>query len=99
VRILLLTPTPEIACVLNPGGPEDESLRQHAQQVRDLASEYGIGLMDSLAAFEMHAVNHDGLENLLSWVNHPNRDGHELVVQELLRWFLITPLSETERTP
>ena len=27
--------------------------------------------------------------DLLSWSNHPNRHGHELVARELMRWFAI----------
>jgi len=95
IPVLLLTPTPEVACFLDAGGVEDTLLRQHAQQVRELAADYGVGLVDSLSAFDRHAPLHGGLENLLSWVNHPNRAGHELVARELLRWFPITaqPLS------
>ena len=95
IPVLLLTPTPEAACFIDPSGVEDTLLRQHAQQVRDLSAEYGVGLVDSLSAFDRHAPLHGGLENLLSWVNHPNRAGHELVARELLRWFPITaqPLS------
>jgi hypothetical protein len=26
------------------------------------------------------------LANLLSWPNHPNRRGHDLVVDEVMRW-------------
>lgn len=92
IPVLLLTPTPEVACFLEPGGAADTTLRQHAQQVRDLAAEYRVGLVNSLHAFDTHASAYGGLENLLSWVNHPNRAGHELVARELLRWFPLTAL-------
>jgi acyl-CoA thioesterase I len=84
VKLLLLTPTADQTRLALPG-PADE-LSQHAAQVRDLASEYGVGLVDSLAVFDRYQQA-GALSDLLSWPNHPNRRGHELVAQELLRWF------------
>ena len=49
VPVILLTPTSDTRAKLD--DPEDP-LRQHARQVRGLAAEYGIGLVDSLAAFD-----------------------------------------------
>jgi hypothetical protein len=50
---------------------------------------YDTGLVDSLAAFERVLTDEGDLSDLLSWPNHPNRTGHELVARELLRWFPI----------
>lgn len=87
-KVILLTPTPDTT--LRKDGPEEDGLelRAHATQIRELAEEYGVGLVDSLAAFDAYQGNGD-LSDLLSWGNHPNRAGHELVTKELLRWFPI----------
>jgi len=87
VKVILLTPTADRT--QRPDAPEEERrpLREHAEQVRALAAEYGIGLADSLAAFDAHQRTGD-LTDLLSWTNHPNRAGHDLVVRELMRWFV-----------
>lgn len=84
VKVLLLTPTPDQRANLD--DPEDPLVR-HADQVRRLVAELGVGLVDSLAAFERAMKNGQRLEDLMSQVNHPNRAGHELVAAELMRWF------------
>ncbi len=63
-------------------------LAQHTQQVRRLAAEYGVGLVDSYAAFQRFAAGGGDLSGLMSQPNHPNRRGHELVAEELAPWFL-----------
>jgi len=83
IKVLLLTPTPDLAAV---GNPKDE-LARHAEQVRRLATEYSVGLVDSFAAFQTAVKSGGRLEDLMAQSNHPNRHGHELVAAELLRWF------------
>jgi len=89
VKMLLMTPTPDIT--QRPDVPEEERrpLQEHAQQVRDLASEYEVGLVDSLAAFEQYQQQPADLTDLLAWQNHPNKYGHAIVAREILRWFPI----------
>ncbi|MEE2940130.1 MAG: alpha/beta hydrolase fold domain-containing protein [Planctomycetota bacterium] len=84
VPVLLLTPTSDTRAELD--DPKDP-LRQHARQVRALATEYGVGLVDSLAAFDAHVAEGGELSELMSQVNHPSRRGHELVARALLEWF------------
>ena len=67
-------------------GEDKTLLGDHAEKIRFLAAKYEIGLVDSLAAC-MEAVTPGDLSDILSWNNHPNRTGHELVARELLRWF------------
>jgi len=89
-KVLLLTPTMDIT--QRPGTAatkESQDLQQHAEQIRWLSDEYGVGLVDSLVAFERYLENSGELSDLLSWANHPNYAGHKLVTQELLRWFPI----------
>ena len=84
IKVLLLTPTPDLAAKLQ--DPTD-ALVQHAAQVRRLAQTNGVGLVDSLKAFEAAVGAGAKLEELMSQGNHPNRRGHELVSAELLKWF------------
>ena len=84
VKVILLTPTADLHAKLD--DPNDP-LNQHAEQIRRLAAEYHVGLVDSLAAFKNH-VHQDGrLQDLMAQSNHPNRKGHELVAPLLLEWF------------
>jgi len=86
-KVLLLTPTPD-ASAIGAGPAEDwAALQQHAEQIRALASEYRVGLVDSLQAFTRYQQAGGDLTDLLSWSNHPNRAGHALVATELLRFF------------
>lgn len=84
VRVILLTPTPDLNAHLD--DPADP-LNQQAEQVRLLAREYGVGLVDSLAAFQSAIRRGQKLNKLMAQSNHPNRKGHELVARELLKWF------------
>lgn len=83
IKVLLLTPTPDQRSNLD---APDDPLHQHAQQIRRLAREHGVGLVDSLARFEEQVRSGVPLTNLMSHVNHPNRNGHELVARELMKW-------------
>ena len=82
-KVILLTPTADLrANLLDPADP----LQQHAAQIRKLASEYSVALVDSLARYE-ESARAGKLESIMSQVNHPNRAGHDLVVEELVKWF------------
>ena len=85
-KIILLTPTPDNTQMPDYTGADRDLLPAHAKQIRELAAQYGTGLADSFAAC-MEYARINNLVDLLSWVNHPNRAGHDLVVRELLRWF------------
>ncbi|MBM7568535.1 SGNH/GDSL hydrolase family protein [Paenibacillus sacheonensis] len=85
-KVILMTPTWESSYA----DPQSDAWRQlcaHRDQVVALAEEYGVGLMDSFGLFEDYAARGGQGSDLLSWVNHPNRKGHELVAEGLLRWF------------
>jgi lysophospholipase L1-like esterase len=84
VPVILLTPTPDQSARLD--DPADP-LNQHAEQIRRLAAEHHVGLVDSLAAFKARIAAGTALPELMSQVNHPNRQGHELVAAGLLAWF------------
>jgi acyl-CoA thioesterase I len=84
IPVLLLTPTPDRAASMT--DPMDP-LVQHAAQVRALAIEHGVGLVDSLAAFCDEVEGGAELADLMSSGNHPNHAGHELVAAEIMKWF------------
>lgn len=87
VKVILLTPTPDESAKLN--DPND-LLNQHAEQVRRLAAEYHVGLVDSLAAFKAKLAHGVRLGRLMAQRNHPNARGHKLVAEELSQWFSAT---------
>lgn len=85
IRVILLTPSPDLAARLfDPTDP----LNRHADQIRGLAREYGIGLSDSLAAFLDAARDGKDPASLMSQGNHPNHAGHQLITRSLLEWFV-----------
>ncbi len=83
-KVILLTPTPDQAAKLD--DPNDP-LNQHAEQIRKLAADYKVGLVDSLVAFKAEVARGTPLAELMSQGNHPNARGHELVGRELVWWF------------
>ena len=87
-KVVLLTPTLDVTQRSGYSGADRDDLPRHAEQIRELAAEFEVGLADSFAAFEQYNQAGD-LSDLLSWSNHPNRNGHELVAREMLRWFPI----------
>lgn len=85
-KVILLTPTWN-AWAGRLGVERDDALTAHARLTRELAASADVGLADSYAAFERHVHAGGHLTDLLCWLNHPSRRGHELVVGELMGWF------------
>ena len=84
VKVILLTPTPDQSAKMwDPADP----ITQHAEQVRALAAQYHVGLVDSYAEFQRAVKSDSILSSLMSQVNHPNLAGHSLVSKALLEWF------------
>jgi lysophospholipase L1-like esterase len=83
-KVLLLTPTPDLRSKLEDA---NDPLNLHAVQVRDLAAQKGVGLVDSLDAFKAAIRGGAKPDSLMSQVNHPNAAGHRLVADALMRWF------------
>jgi len=84
VKVILLTPTPDLG---KPWADPADTLALHAEQIRALARESGVGLVDSYAAFKHHAEAGGVTAALMSQRNHPNAQGHALVSAALLTWF------------
>jgi lysophospholipase L1-like esterase len=81
--VVLLTPTPDLKSTL--GDPRDP-LEQQAVQVRQLAAEFSVGLVDSLRIFEQ-AADAEHMPELMSQNNHPNGNGHRLIAAAILQYF------------
>ena len=89
IKVLLLTPTHDVSGLSDPSAEEWKLLKKHSEQIRALADEYNVGLVDSFRAFEKYVQSGGDVTDLLSWSNHPNRKGHEIVAAEMMRWFAI----------
>jgi len=84
IRVILLTPTPDQGSRWD--DPQDP-LNLHAEQVRALAREHGVLLVDSLALFKAKVAAGTPLSGLMSQGNHPDAAGHALVGEALLALF------------
>ncbi|MFD1143743.1 SGNH/GDSL hydrolase family protein [Larkinella insperata] len=83
IKLILLTPSPDQRVdILAAGNPLD----QHTNQIIQLAETHQIGLVDSYAQFKKVTAKGD-LVKYMSHVNHPNLAGHQLIADELLKWF------------
>jgi lysophospholipase L1-like esterase len=84
VKVILLTPSPDQRVnILEP----NNEIEKYTLQIRDLAKEFGVGLADSYEVFRQIAISGDSISNYMSQVNHPNKKGHTLIANELLKYF------------
>lgn len=84
IKVILLTPSPDQTVdILLPGN----DLEIHTAMITKLAETYGIGLADSYHAFLQVAASGKPLSDYMSQVNHPNRRGHQLIQEEILKYF------------
>lgn len=88
IKVLLLTPTLDISGLYEESKDQWKLIHKHADQIRELADEYQVGLIDCLAVLEDYISSGGDITDLLSCPNHPNRKGHELIAREILRWFI-----------
>ncbi len=84
MKVILVTPSPDQRQDLK---DPNNVLAQHAKQIRELAATYKVGLADPYAAFEKIAKKEGTVEPYMSHVNHPNEKGHNLIAEELFKWF------------
>lgn len=83
IKVILLTPSPDQRLNLL---DEKNPLEPQVTQIRQLAEQYHTGLADPYSPFKRIAKQGD-LKAYMSHVNHPNRAGHALITDELLKWF------------
>lgn len=84
IKVILLTPTPDQRVDILLASSE---LTEHRQQIINLAKENKIGLIDSYRLFKEKVVDGENISNYMSQVNHPNEKGHQLIVDEILKYF------------
>lgn len=83
IKVILVTPSPDQRIdISDPSNP----LEPYAQQIRELASQFGTGLADPYPDFQK--VAKDGkLKEVMASVNHPNAKGHTMIVDRLIPYF------------
>jgi lysophospholipase L1-like esterase len=84
IKVILLTPSPDQR--VNLSEPNNE-LEKHSIQIRNLATKYDIGLVDSYNLFRQKVALGENVAHYMSQVNHPNEKGHELIANEILTYF------------
>lgn len=83
IKVILLTPSPDQGVNY---ADSTNTLKKHADQIRRLAAENQVGLADSYQAFEFLYPDKEKLATYMSQVNHPNKMGHELITNEIMKW-------------
>ncbi|MBN3581839.1 SGNH/GDSL hydrolase family protein [Algoriphagus aestuarii] len=84
IKVILLTPSPDLKVNLTETGNE---LDLHRQQIIALAKKYEVGLVDSYRIFQNLQETCDCVEDYMSQGNHPNEKGHQLIATEILTYF------------
>lgn len=84
IKILLLTPSPDLTVdILKP----NNILEQFSNQLIRLAEKYKIGLVDSQGTFRNLAKSGENLKDYMAQSNHPEKKGHMVIANEILKWF------------
>ncbi|GAB3694435.1 SGNH/GDSL hydrolase family protein [Spirosoma flavus] len=84
IKVILLTPNADLGYK----APSFKTtLAQNVIQIRQLAKQYHIGLVDSYALFQAKVAQGEPLRKYLTDVAHPNVAGHTLIADELMKWF------------
>jgi len=86
IKVILLTPSPDAK--LDNANSENE-LAKHAAQIRRLAAENNVGLVDSYKAFGFLYSDKVELDKYMAQFNHPNELGHALIAKEIMKWFTL----------
>jgi lysophospholipase L1-like esterase len=84
IKVILLTPSPDQRVDIK----DDLSiLDQHANQIKELAKNFQIGLIDTYALYKNKVKSGINLVDYMSQVNHPNEKGHQMITDEILGYF------------
>lgn len=84
IKVILLTPSPDQGVEMENLNNE---LEQHTAQIKRLAKEKGVGLVDSYAMFKNKVALGDSIVIYMSQSNHPNKKGHQLIANEIAKYF------------
>ena len=82
--VVLMTPSPDKKVDLM---APNSTLEQHSRQIRQLAADHDLGLVDSYEAFQRAVLAGATVDELMSTGNHPNERGHYLIAGELMKYF------------
>jgi lysophospholipase L1-like esterase len=84
IKVILLTPSPDQRVDIK----DDFSiLDQHANQIKELAKSFQIGLIDTYALFKNQVKSGHNLVDYMSQVNHPNEKGHQMISDDIMGYF------------
>lgn len=84
IKVILLTPSPDLTVdITKPGN----ILEQYTDMLISLAKKYHIGLANSYIAFSTLAKAGKDINSYMAQVNHPNEKGHEIIADEIIKWF------------
>ncbi len=84
IKVILMTPSPDQRINII---DVNNKLELHRNQVEKLADEYGVGLTDRYNLFKEKINVGDSISDYMSQVNHPNKKGHQLIVNEIFKYF------------
>lgn len=83
IKVILLTPTPDLKeDIADPSS----DLAKHAVQIKNLAKEYKVGLVDSYQFFRELSEKKE-LKAFMAQNNHINQKGHEFVADLIFRTY------------
>jgi len=84
IKVILMTPSPDQRVNIL---EQENALEQHKNQVIKIAKENGVGLIDSYSLFKERIIAGDSISDYMSQVNHPNKNGHRLIMNEIFKYF------------
>lgn len=84
IPVILLTPSPNIK---NDYSKPNNPIKKHTDQIIQLAKEYQVGLVDSYKAFGFLYDKKEEFVKYMAQFNHPNEKGHELIANEVIKYF------------
>ena len=84
IKVILLTPSPDQRVNLLETNNE---LEQHRNQIEKLAKMNGLGFVDSYLLFKEKVQAGEEISLYMSQVNHPNKKGHQLIADEIFKYF------------
>ncbi|MDD4190782.1 MAG: SGNH/GDSL hydrolase family protein [Mangrovibacterium sp.] len=84
IPVILLTPSPDMRVDIV---AKENELEQFSEMLINLAARYRIGLVDSYGQFKTQVLSGFNLKDFMSQVNHPNEKGHQLITDEIMKYF------------
>lgn len=83
IKVVLLTPSPDQRVDIR---STDTPLDSLTKQIHDLSIQYGVGFVNIYGLFQEIALKTE-IKTYMASVNHPNKQGHEIIAAQLLKWF------------